>query len=51
MNQLKNNKNKQTPNNNHLIMSACGSVFRDVWNSVRPVVILYNDILFVLTIF
>lgn len=48
---LKNKKNKQIPNKIHLKMSACGSVFCDVWMFIKPMVILHNDILFVLTIF
>lgn len=32
-------------------MSACGSVFCDVWMFIKPMVILHNDILFVLAIF
>lgn len=44
-------QNNQIPNKINLILSACGSVLCDVWMFIKPMVILHNDILFVLTIF
>lgn len=49
--QFNNNTNKQIPNKIRLTMPACHSVFCCVKMFIKLIVILYNDILFVLSIF